>query len=122
VLSIAEKITPCPYQSTETWQAAICHDILEDTGIEAQRIISEFGINVFRLVEPLTKTDNQKRTHQKILDGYSDNPAVLYLKLADRLHKTLHYLPQESRVRISQETLEFYVPWAYQLKLYNFID
>jgi GTP pyrophosphokinase len=119
VLSIATRIIPCTYQATETWQAAICHDLLEDTGVEARRLIAEFGAKVIRLVESLTKTKNRKQTQHKILAGYRDNPAVLYLKLADRLHnmRTLHYLPQASRVRIAQETLEFYVPWAHKLKL-----
>ena len=111
---------------TETICAAILHDTLEDTSLTKNDIIKEFGDNIFRLVEGVTKLDNyhyvrkknqrirQSENFRKLLLFTLKDVRVILIKLADRLHnmRTLAFMDAEKQKRIAQETLEIYAPLA----------
>ncbi len=106
--------------------AGLLHDVIEDTSITRDRIETEFGPEVVRLVEGVTKIstlgfDTREERHaenlRKIIIAMAQDIRVILIKLADRLHnmRTLQYLPKERQTRIAQDTLDIYAPLAYRL-------
>src|SRR5579862_2906090 len=106
--------------------AALLHDVVEDTKQPIEKIAENFGADVARLVEGVTKIskldllapeDRQAENVRKMLLAMVNDVRVVMVKLADRLHnmRTLEYLPPESQQRISRETLDIYAPVANRL-------
>jgi len=106
---------------TESLIAALLHDVIEDTDISKEEIIQRFGETVADLVDGLTKltvsnnkNDNKAATLRKILIATLNDPRVIVIKLADRLHNmsTLFALKPNRRQEIASETLSIFVPIA----------
>ena len=104
----------------------LLHDVLEDTLTDPDRIRDYFGSDVLHIVEGVTKIskipfstseERQAENFRKLLLAMVDDVRVILVKLADRLHnmRTLQYLPEDRRVRISRETMDIYAPLAGRL-------
>ncbi|HEV2414722.1 MAG TPA: bifunctional (p)ppGpp synthetase/guanosine-3',5'-bis(diphosphate) 3'-pyrophosphohydrolase [Candidatus Dormibacteraeota bacterium] len=109
-----------------TIAAALLHDTVEDTNLTAEEVQREFGPEVARLVEGVTKlgrislrTDQQQQAEniRKMMVAMADDLRVVLIKLADRLHnmRTLAPLAEPKRRKISRETLDIYAPLAHRL-------
>src|SRR5215216_6492500 len=108
---------------------ALLHDTVEDTDISLQDIQREFGDEISKIVDGLTKissvldtnTSKQAENFKKILLTLTDDPRVILIKLADRLHnmRTLDSMKRENQLRISSETVYVYAPLAHRMGLYN---
>lgn len=109
-------------------QAALLHDVVEDTPSTADDIKKKFGSQVAKLVDGLSKLDKvhfendteaQAENFRKMLLAMSQDVRVILIKLADRLHnmQTLAPLKPSKRKKISQETLDIYAPIANRLGL-----
>jgi RelA/SpoT family (p)ppGpp synthetase len=115
-------------------QAALLHDVVEDTRFELEDLEHEFGDDVTHMVEGLTKivemrdielisSESNERlinsalTFRKMLIASIKDIRVLVIKLCDRLHNmlTLDALSPEKQKRISEETLVVYAPIAHRL-------
>jgi GTP pyrophosphokinase len=112
-----------------TVAAGLLHDAIEDTLTTPDELRRLFGEPVAFLVEGLTKIakieftslrERQAENFRKMLIAMSRDIRILMIKLADRLHnmRTLRYMPEESRHRVAQETLDIYVPLAHRLGIY----
>src|SRR6266702_2821397 len=110
----------------QTLAAALLHDTVEDTALTADEVEAEFGPEVARLVEGVTKlgrisirTDQQQHAEniRKMMVAMAEDLRVVLIKLADRLHnmRTLDPLPEVKRRKISRETLDIYAPLAHRL-------
>jgi len=109
-----------------TLNAALLHDVVEDTRIPLETITELFGGDVARLVEGVTKISRldllapearQAENVRKMLLAMVNDVRVVMIKLADRLHnmRTLEFLDQERQQRIARETLDIYAPVANRL-------
>lgn len=112
-------------------QAALLHDVIEDTPITYEDIKWKFWIEVADLCNGLVKVSKIKyrgqtrqiETIKKTFLAMAKDLRVIFIKMADRIHniQTLQYHPDEQKIkRIALETLEIYVPIARRLWLYNF--
>lgn len=106
--------------------AGLLHDTLEDTVATRAELEQEFGSDVARLVEGVTKIgqipfktyeEKQAENFRKMVLSMADDIRVVFIKLADRLHnmQTLDALPDDKRKKIAQETMEIYAPLANRL-------
>ncbi|MGB3152982.1 MAG: HD domain-containing protein, partial [Chitinophagaceae bacterium] len=108
---------------------ALLHDTVEDTDISLEDVKREFGEEITRIVDGLTKISNvidvnasqQAENFKKILLTLTDDPRVILIKLADRLHnmRTLDSMKREKQLKISSETVYVYAPLAHRMGLYN---
>jgi guanosine-3',5'-bis(diphosphate) 3'-pyrophosphohydrolase len=104
--------------------AALLHDTVEDTALSLAEVSREFGDEVGRLVDGVTKLDKvrygdsaEAETIRKMVVAMARDPKVLIVKLADRLHniRTVSWLPPDKQQRIAKQTLEIYAPLAHRL-------
>lgn len=108
---------------------ALLHDTVEDTDITLDTITREFGPEIAKIVDGLTKISNvidanssqQAENFKKILLTLTDDPRVILIKLADRLHnmRTLGSMKREKQLKIASETVYVYSPLAHRMGLYN---
>jgi guanosine-3',5'-bis(diphosphate) 3'-pyrophosphohydrolase len=108
---------------------ALLHDTVEDTDITLEDIEREFGNEIARIVDGLTKISNvidvnasqQAENFKKILLTLTDDPRVILIKLADRLHnmRTMDSMKREKQLKVSSETVYVYAPLAHRMGLYN---
>jgi guanosine-3',5'-bis(diphosphate) 3'-pyrophosphohydrolase len=108
---------------------SLLHDTVEDTDVSIEDVEREFGSEIARIVDGLTKISNvmdtntsqQAENFKKILLTLTDDPRVILIKLADRLHnmRTLDYMKREKQLKIASETIWVYAPLAHRMGLYN---
>lgn len=109
---------------------ALLHDTVEDTEVTLKDIEMEFGTTCSRIVDGLTKISNvvetkdttqQAENFKKILLSLAEDPRVILIKIADRLHnmRTLESMRRDKQLKIASETTYLYAPLANRLGLYE---
>ena len=117
--------------------AALMHDVVEDTDYTVEDLRERFGDKIASLVDGLTKIKNvldyedkskmgspqsmQAENFKRILLTLNDDPRVVLIKLADRLHncRTIEFMPEHKRDKILSETMFVFIPLAHRLGLYS---
>lgn len=112
---------------TTSIMAGLLHDTVEDGGATRADLVTEFGEDVARLVDGVTKvtelrlkgskTEEFVENLRKMLLAMAKDLRVILVKLADRLHnmRTLDALASEKQTENARETLEVYAPLAERL-------
>ncbi len=110
--------------------AALMHDVLEDTPVSRDDLVTAFGEEVTHIVDGVSKLNHlkfrskeeaQAESFRKMLLAMVSDIRVIMIKLADRLHnmRTIGSLRPDKRRRIGKETLEVYAPIASRLGMYT---
>jgi guanosine-3',5'-bis(diphosphate) 3'-pyrophosphohydrolase len=113
-----------------TLQAALLHDVVEDTKLSLGQVEEEFGNQVAAIVDGLTKLDKikfrsreqeQAENVRKMIIAMARDIRVLLIKLADRLHnmRTLDVFSRQKQQEKATETLEIYGPLAHRLGVHR---
>lgn len=116
-----------------TLQAALLHDVLEDTKVTPDEMREKFGNDVEMLVDGVTKLakkdvkaimsreDLTAESLRHMFIVMAKDIRVVLIKLADRLHnmRTLEAMTAEKQQRIALETMEIYAPLAHRLGIYK---
>lgn len=110
--------------------AALLHDVVEDTEYSLEYIEDNFGENVARIVDGLTKISHliigedvsmQAENFRKMLLTLNEDVRVIIIKIADRMHnmQTMESMAPDKQRKIASETLYIYAPLAHRIGLYN---
>lgn len=103
---------------------ALLHDVVEDTEVTIEEIAKDFGEEIARLVDGVTKlgiiesipsNERVAENFRKLALAMSEDIRVLLVKLADRLHnmRTLAYVPsKEKKIKKARESLDIFAPLA----------
>ena len=114
-----------------TVAAGFLHDVLEDCQVEPAELAREFGQDLVKVVDGVSKIGKvkfrdkeqaQAENYRKMILAMSNDIRVLVVKLADRYHNmlTLNHLPPQKQQRISQETLDIFAPLAQRIGMSHF--
>ena len=118
------------YADYETISAGLLHDVLEDCDCTEEEMEAEFGRNITKLVQGVTKlskihfsTENEYLIdyYKKIIVGMSEDVRVIIIKLADRLHnmRTLWAIPEDRQKVKAHEALDILAPIAHHLGIHK---
>jgi GTP diphosphokinase / guanosine-3',5'-bis(diphosphate) 3'-diphosphatase len=129
-LAVARLVVEYFGLDSEAIQAALLHDVPEDTDYSVSDIEEKFGPRVASLVDGVTKLSTfGGRTHQeqqaenirKMLLAMAEDIRVVLIKLVDRLHnmRTIGALPKAKQERIARQTSEIYAPLAERLGIWQ---
>ena len=125
-LAVAQIVAEELHLDSESIEAALLHDTIEDTSATREDIAKQFSPTVADLVEGVckltrvhytSKAQEQMENLRKMLLAMSKDIRVILIKIADRLHnmRTMEYQTPEKQKQKSFETLEIYAPIAHRL-------
>ncbi len=121
----------------ETVAAGLMHDLVEDCNVTVEEVQNEFGKNIARIVDGVSKlknlplkvdkhktgkaADKELEYFRKMFLAMGDDVRIVLVKLADRLHnmRTLHYMPPDKQRQKAQETLDIFAPLANRLGIWQ---
>jgi GTP diphosphokinase / guanosine-3',5'-bis(diphosphate) 3'-diphosphatase len=114
----------------QTLAAALLHDVVEDTEHDLDDVRSEFGEEIARLVDGVTKLTRvqfqsreqaEAENYRKMVVAMSEDVRVILVKLTDRLHnlRTIEYLGKQKQIQKAKEALEVYAPLAHRLGIHT---
>jgi GTP diphosphokinase / guanosine-3',5'-bis(diphosphate) 3'-diphosphatase len=113
----------------QTLAAALLHDVVEDTDADLDDVRHEFGDEIARLVDGVTKLTRvqfqsreqaEAENYRKMVVAMSEDVRVILVKLTDRLHnlRTIEYLGKQKQIQKAKEALEVYAPLAHRLGIH----
>ena len=114
---------------TATLCAALLHDTVEDTTASLAEVEEDFGEQIAKLVDGVTKLsgvtfqsrdDRQAENYRKMMVAMAQDIRVILIKLADRLHnmRTIGSMPKHKQQDKAKETLEIFAPLAHRLGIH----
>ena len=125
-LAVAQIVAEELKLDSESIEAALLHDVIEDTPATHEDVARMFSPTIANLVEGVskltriqyaTKEDEQMENLRKMLMAMSKDIRVILIKISDRLHnmRTMEYQSPEKQKQKSLETMEIYAPISHRL-------
>ncbi len=125
-LAVAQIVAEELRLDSESIEAALLHDVIEDTDATYEDVAKLTSPTVADLVEGVskltriqyaTKEDEQMENLRKMLIAMSKDIRVILIKISDRLHnmRTMEYQSPTKQKQKSLETMEIYAPIAHRL-------
>ena len=125
-LAVAQIVAEELKLDSESIEAALLHDVIEDTPATHADVARMFSPTIANLVEGgskltriqyATKEDEQMENLRKMLMAMSKDIRVILIKVSDRLHnmRTMEYQSPEKQKQKSLETMEIYAPISHRL-------
>ena len=125
-LAVAQIVAEELHLDSESIEAALLHDTIEETSATHEDISRLFSPTVADLVEGVSKLtrvhytskeEEQMENLRKMLMAMSKDIRVILIKISDRLHnmRTMEYQTPEKQKQKSFETMEIYAPIAHRL-------
>ncbi len=125
-LAVAQIVAEELKLDSESIEAALLHDVVEDTPASHDDVAHLFSPTIADLVEGVskltriqyaTKEDEQMENLRKMLIAMSKDIRVILIKIADRLHnmRTMEYQSPAKQKQKSLETMEIYAPISHRL-------
>ncbi len=125
-LAVAQIVAEELRLDSESIEAALLHDVIEDTAATHEQVSKLFSPTIADLVEGVskltriqyaTKEDEQMENLRKMLIAMSKDIRVILIKIADRLHnmRTMEYQSPAKQKQKSLETMEIYAPISHRL-------
>ena len=125
-LAVAQIVAEELHLDSESIEAALLHDTIEDTDATHEQLAKLFSPTVADLVEGVSKLtrvhytskeEEQMENLRKMLMAMSKDIRVILIKISDRLHnmRTMEYQTPEKQKQKSFETMEIYAPIAHRL-------
>ncbi len=125
-LAVAQIVAEELHLDSEFIEAALLHDVIEDTDATYDDVAKLTSPTVADLVEGVskltriqyaTKEDEQMENLRKMLIAMSKDIRVILIKISDRLHnmRTMEYQTPAKQKQKSLETMEIYAPIAHRL-------
>ena len=125
-LAVAQIVAEELHLDSESIEAALLHDVIEDTDATYEDVAKLTSPTVADLVEGVskltriqyaTKEDEQMENLRKMLIAMSKDIRVILIKISDRLHnmRTMEYQSPSKQKQKSLETMEIYAPIAHRL-------
>ena len=125
-LAVAQIVAEELHLDSESIEAALLHDVIEDTPATYEDVAKLTSPTVADLVEGVskltriqyaTKEDEQMENLRKMLIAMSKDIRVILIKISDRLHnmRTMEYQTPAKQKQKSLETMEIYAPIAHRL-------
>ena len=125
-VAVAQIVAEELHLDSESIEAALLHDVIEDTDATYEDVAKLTSPTVADLVEGVskltriqyaTKEDEQMENLRKMLIAMSKDIRVILIKISDRLHnmRTMEYQSPTKQKQKSLETMEIYAPIAHRL-------
>ena len=125
-LAVAQIVAEELKLDSESIEAALLHDVIEDTPATHEDVAKLFSPTIADLVEGVskltriqyaTKEDEQMENLRKMLIAMTKDIRVILIKISDRLHnmRTMEYQSPPKQKQKSLETMEIYAPIAHRL-------
>ena len=125
-LAVAQIVAEELHLDSESIEAALLHDTIEDTAATHEQLAKLFSPTVADLVEGVSKLtrvhytskeEEQMENLRKMLMAMAKDIRVILIKISDRLHnmRTMEYQTPEKQKQKSFETMEIYAPIAHRL-------
>ena len=125
-LAVAQIVAEELHLDSESIEAALLHDVIEDTDAtydDVAKLTSptvadlEEGVSKLTRIQYATKEDEQMENLRKMLIAMSKDIRVILIKISDRLHnmRTMEYQTPAKQKQKSLETMEIYAPIAHRL-------
>jgi guanosine-3',5'-bis(diphosphate) 3'-pyrophosphohydrolase len=135
-LSVAHSLAELGLDAS-TVAAALLYAAVDRAGVQVEELRQEFGDETVRLIDGMVdlagldasirghaeqRSDRQTENLRKMFLTMVDDPRVILIKLADRLHhvQMLQAVQDvDRRQRVARETLDIYAPLAGRLGMYR---